>query len=183
MRRVATAAMIVWGLLMGPAAADQKDPELPGLLARLAASADARLSDALEARVWSLWLRHGDGAVGRAMAAGLRAMTEGRNEDAAGDFSEALALAPDFAEAWNRRATVYYLLGRLRQSEGDIARVLALEPRHFGALSGLGLVKTAQGEAGAALEALERAQAVHPMMAGVRERVRALRRRLRGEPI
>ena len=76
---------------------------------------------------------------------------------------------PEFIEAVNQRATVYYLLGDYERSAADIAEVLAAEPRHFGALAGLGLVRREQGRELEALKAFRDALAVYPRMTGARE--------------
>ena len=76
---------------------------------------------------------------------GLQALSDGRNEDALVDFTKATEAQADFAEAWNKQATVNYLLGRYDVAVLDIQKTLELEPRHFGALSGLGLISLALG--------------------------------------
>ncbi|MBA3520594.1 MAG: tetratricopeptide repeat protein, partial [Rhizobiales bacterium] len=85
-----------------------------------------------------------------------------------------VALEPDFAEGWNKRATVHFLEGDYASSIADIRRVLSLEPRHFGALSGLGMILQNIGRKEEALEAFRRALAVHPQMPAIRQRVEAL---------
>ena len=92
-------------------------------------------------------------------------------------------LAPDFAEAWNKRATVLYLRGRLEESVIDVKRTLKLEPRHFGALSGLGLIYLAVGQPEIALKALDAALAIHPQMPGPREKAEQLRDDLKGRKL
>jgi tetratricopeptide (TPR) repeat protein len=86
--------------------------------------------------------------------------------------------APKFAEAWNRRATINYITGKLDQSLSDIDKVLELEPRHFGALSGLGMIRKDRGDERGALEAFRDALAINPYMSNVRDAVRALEKDL-----
>ena len=95
-----------------------------------------------------------------------------------GDFMSALAILdvlteqyPEFAEAYNRRATVLFLMGELERSANDLEQVLRIEPRHFGALGGLGLVRRAQGQLPEALSALREALAVHPFLRGAQQLV------------
>ena len=89
---------------------------------------------------------------------------------------------PAFAEGWNKRATLYWLLGEYEASVADIARTLALEPRHFGALSGLSMIREAQSRPVEALEALEKVLELHPHLAHLQERIDHLTRQL-GEAI
>jgi tetratricopeptide (TPR) repeat protein len=97
-------------------------------------------------------------------------------------FNTAVAQKPDFAEAWNKRATLNYLLRRDAESVEDIERTLELEPRHFGALSGLALVRERQNRPFEALEALERASQIHPQLPNLREWIDRLTAQF-GEPI
>jgi tetratricopeptide (TPR) repeat protein len=93
-------------------------------------------------------------------------------------FSRVVAMAPKFAEGWNKRATVLFLMGRTAESISDIDHVLVLEPRHFGALSGLGLCNARLQKDKAALEAFQRAAAVDPQSEGIRRNIEETRRRL-----
>jgi tetratricopeptide (TPR) repeat protein len=90
---------------------------------------------------------------------------------------------PAFAEAWNKRATVYFLMGAFSQSKRDIAQTIIREPRHFGALSGLGLVETHLGNYAAALKAYEQAAALHPYLKGYEGITSALKKLATGDPI
>ena len=90
---------------------------------------------------------------------------------------------PDFAEAWNKRATVRFLIGNDAGSRRDIARVMELEPRHFGALSGLGMINMRSGDLQAALQAFEAALRVNPHLDQAVDVTEQLRRRLRGQPL
>ncbi|MGE0716920.1 MAG: tetratricopeptide repeat protein [Alphaproteobacteria bacterium] len=164
------------------ARADQTDPRLETLFARLR-QADAFEAPAIEATIWQVW------AITRTEEAilpyrmGVAAMEGGRLAEALAQFDDVVAKAPDFSEGWNKRATVLYLLRRFDESAADVERTLALEPRHFGALAGLGLIRRAQGRDGEALTALERALAVNPHMDQIATAVRDLRRRVRGRAI
>jgi tetratricopeptide (TPR) repeat protein len=116
-------------------------------------------------------------------------MREGNQALAARNYGLALAVfdhvvqrLPDFAEGWNKRATVLWLMDRNSESLKDVARTLALEPRHFGALSGRGMIQIEEGAYEAALKALEAALALHPNMEAMQAMLRDLRLRLKGRP-
>lgn len=177
---LATAATLTVAL---PGAASQTDPRLDGLFARLKAARDGAEADRIEQAIWRLWHVSGDAAVDGVMGRGLEALARRDYLAALEAFDAVVRAAPDFAEGWNKRATAYYLLGGYDASAADIERTLALEPRHFGALSGLGLVRLAQGDERAALDAFERALAAHPHLPGAETHIRALREKLGGRAI
>jgi tetratricopeptide (TPR) repeat protein len=158
--------------------ADQRDARLPQLFAELQAAPDSGSARAIEARIWSLWYEHDDHAIVQLMRQGRAAMARQDHLSALRSFDQVIKIAPDFAEGWNARATLYYLMGRHADSLADIERTLALEPRHFGALSGRGLVYSALEEWELALESFEAALAVHPQMAGPRLNAEAIRKEL-----
>jgi tetratricopeptide (TPR) repeat protein len=112
------------------------------------------------------------------MQQGIRAMERNDFLAAAGIFSELIERAPKFAEGWNKRATAYYKLGEYEASMRDVGAVLELEPRHFAALWGMGLIYVELEADAPALRWFERAQRVHPHLQGASERVAELRRRL-----
>ena len=160
--------------------AAQDDPRLDDLFAELQAL-DKRRDDRarlLQAQIWQIWFEHEDPAVTRIMGTGLDALASSRHEAAIEAFTRVIERAPQYAEAWNRRATTYYLVDRYRDSLEDIDRVLELEPRHFGALAGRGLCLKALGRTAAAIDAFERALEVNPHM----DRVYIELLRLRARP-
>ena len=171
------------GLAPAPAPGAQDDARLPALFEKLADAADSTTAQAIEADIWSIWLESGDPRVDRLMAEGIEAMNEGRHEAALERFDRIVVLAPGFAEGWNKRATVYWLLGRPEDSVADIRRTLALEPRHFGALSGMGLIFLERGDIEGALRAFEAVLAISPESPGTREKVEVLRERLRDREV
>jgi len=166
-----------------PTSGGQNDPRLPPLFRALKSAAGPEEAAPVEAQIWALWTISGDQAVDSLMTVGLAAVRAERYREALAVFDRIVQRRPDFAEGWNKRATVHYLMGNLQQSADDAKRTLALEPRHFGALSGLGLIALAEGDERAALEAFEAALALHPHMAGSTTHIRALRNRLRGRRI
>lgn len=176
--RVLAASVALLLALAGPARADQTDQRLAGLFAQLKATEDPAAAAPLEAEIWSIWTESGKPDVDAAMRDGAAAMTDSDLPRALSVYDRVVALAPDFAEGWNKRATTLYLMGRFNESVADIARVLALEPRHFGALSGLGLCETQLDRLPQAVAAFEQALAVDPAMVSARENIRALKAEL-----
>ncbi len=165
----------------GSAHADQEDGRLKILFDRLAVTADAAEARSLEAAIWRIWLEPGDAKLEAVMAQGIAAMNGGRLGAALAFFDRVTREAPGFAEGWNKRATVHYLMNDFDASVRDIVRTLALEPRHFGALSGLGLINMALERPDAALRAFEQVLEIHPNSAGARAHARRLRDILKGD--
>ena len=135
--------------------ASQNDPRLPQLFEQLKEASTAEEAGLLERAIWQIWLLSGNGIVDAHMLRGLQALGIGDNEAAISSFDQVVELQPDFAEAWNKRATANYMLGRFDASVIDIHKTLSLEPRHFGALSGLGLINLALGREYEALKVFE----------------------------
>jgi tetratricopeptide (TPR) repeat protein len=166
-----------------PAFADQDDPRLDGLFERLQTTSDPTEAHAVEQRIWRVWLESEDATVARLMQQGVLAMRGHDYGAALRTFDRMVEEAPDFAEGWNKRATVHFLMGNWRASVRDIQQTLALEPRHFGALFGLGLIYDALEEPEAALRSFEATLTLNPHSESTRERIEELRRQLRGSPI
>jgi tetratricopeptide (TPR) repeat protein len=167
--------LIAAALASTTANADQSDKGLDDLFRQLAQTKSAQEAQAIESAIWVLWTQHSDERAQRYMTAGIRQLGEGALHDALISFSRLIDMAPGFAEAWNKRATVEYLLNDFDASARDIAETLKLEPRHFGALSGLGLVNIALGRAAAAIAAFEMALAHHPHLGGARQNIEMLK--------
>ncbi len=117
------------------------------------------------------------------MAQGMIAMRRGVLDQALQRFDAIIAHAPDFAEGWNKRATVLYMMGRHDESVADVQHVLNLEPRHYGALSGLGMILIALGREEEALAWLHRALELNPYLDEVRLMVDQIGERLKGKRI
>jgi len=175
------ALALVWS---ATATADQNDPRLDDLFALLAGNLTAAEARQVESQIWQIWYGYdGDNEeVDRLMAMGQFANRSGFIDLAYTFYSRVVEADPEFAEGWNRRATVNYLRGAHRESLADIERTLALEPRHFGALAGQGLVYLALNEPERALAAFEAALAVNPHLSGARANAETLRDRV-GEDI
>ena len=183
--RVLGGALLAVSLAGGAtdAAADQQDPRLGELFVALAEAPDSSTAVTIEAAIWQVWLDGGDAALNELMVQGIEAMNARRFRDAVGRFTALIDSAPAFAEAWNKRATVYYLMDRLEDSVRDIERTLALEPRHFGAISGMGLIFLQRGDEEGALGAFEKVLEIHPHARGAGFYVERLRERLQGKRI
>ncbi len=163
-------AFLVAFLLLVPAAGAAQDAgRLDDLFARLAVAEEAGDARTVERLIWAEWLRSGDGETDVLMKRAITAMAAQHFGKALEILDTVVARAPGFAEGWNKRATVLYLVRRFDESLADIERVLALEPRHFGAISGVALIRLAQGDKAAALAAVLRALEIYPLLPGARE--------------
>ena len=162
----------------GTGFADQTDPRLDALFGRLKTAAGLPESVSIEKEIWAIWLDAPDEATQSLLDSGIDAMGSGDLGGALKAFNGVVALAPAFAEGWNKRATVHYLLNNLQQSLEDIAATLKLEPRHFGALSGRGLVFIKLRDLERALSAFEEVLQVGPQMTGARANIDAIRKLL-----
>ena len=155
-----------------------RDAALRELFARLAGAASAPEASAVEREIWSAWHEIDDELALPWMRRGLEALQARDLTTALSAFDRVTELAPDYAEGWNKRATLHWLRGAFEESIADIDRTLALEPRHFGALSGLAMIREAQGRPFEALEALEKVMHIHPHLPHLRERIEQLSARL-----
>lgn len=128
----------------------------------------------VQAQIWRVWRRSGSESMDFLLIRALEALEEEDHETALVHLDDLVRLAPDFAEAWNQRATVYFLMGDYGRSMRDIETVLSLEPRHFGALSGLGIILDRTGNEKGALEVYRRALEIHPNLQGAQKGVERL---------
>ncbi len=167
--------------LAPPVGGGQNDERLDALFSRLKTTDDNVEGAMLTQLIWEIWHQSDNDNVSELMSEGVGEMSIRNYEAALTAFNEMVEIEPDFAEGWNKRATLYYLMGKYRASISDIERTLDLEPRHFGALAGMGLVFLAVGNNPAALKAFEAALKVNPHMPGPRTHAEELRQRLRNE--
>ncbi len=166
-------------LLISPTTvmADQTDQRLQALFSRLHTTTDANNAAVLANLIWAIWHQSDNEQINELMTRGLTQITSHNYPEATRTFSEMIQIDAGFAEAWNKRATAYYLIGDYLKSAEDIERTLELEPRHFGALSGLGLIMVALGNEEAAINAFEATLAIHPFAEGARQNLETLRAR------
>ena len=164
--------------------ADQNDPRLPKLFESLKSATDAKTAQVTASDIWRIWSEKPDNKrITELLRQGTEQMNAGQLRKAEKLFTLVINAAPDFAEAWNKRATVYFLMGAYDLSKKDIAQTIAREPQHFGAWSGLGLVETHIGNYDAALKAYEKAATIHPFLEGYENMVEKLRKLAQGTPL
>ena len=149
-----------------------------GKLAPLLFDDDQDVRAATEASLWRIWSRSGDRRVDALYKKGLGEMNSGDAEAASATFSEVIRIKPDFAEGWNKRATIYFFLGRYQESIADCEEVMKRNPHHFGALSGFGQNYSKLENFEKALEYFERALAINPNLQGVAMNILGLRKLL-----
>mgnify|MGYP001286727576 FL=1 len=157
--------------------ADQNDPRLEVLFKDLKTSQSMKKASSIELQIWKIWMEHRNPKAKSSMFLGIAAMNNQQFGKALGHFGLLTEIEPDFAEGWNKRATVFYLLGRFNESQEDVERTLKLEPRHFGALSGLGLIRMELRDWPGAISALEAALRLHPHMTGVIRNLKYVRKK------
>jgi len=175
-------AMVV--LAHTPAHADQNDPNLDNLFAALQTSLSTASATSLEREIWAIWTRYPDDqAINRQMDKAINIMNAGRLDVAEAMFSAIISREPAFAEAWNKRATVRFFRGDDSGSADDILQVIKLEPRHFGALLGLGMIKVRAGDLQGALQAYRAAQRINPFLPHIETIISELRQELNGRAL
>ena len=144
---------------------------------------DAESAKHIETRIWALWVASGSDTANLLMSR-VKTATDGKDLDLAIQLlNSVIELRPDYVEAWNRRATIYYLRKDYVRSMGDIRQVLALEPRHFGAISGLGMILQEYGDEKRALDAFRRAVAIHPNLPKLPDLIKSLTEKVEGRDI
>jgi tetratricopeptide (TPR) repeat protein len=157
--------------------------DLAFLFGALKAAPDDESAEAIENRIWAQWLASGSDTVNLLMVR-AKHVIEKENYDLAVRMLDAIIeIRPQYAEAWNRRATVFYLKKDYTSALADLRQVLRREPRHFGALSGLGIIMQDIGDDKHALEAYRAALEVYPRLKGVGDKVKTLTEKVEGRPI
>jgi tetratricopeptide (TPR) repeat protein len=168
-----------------PPRAEHGDPtyNLDTLFGALKIAPDDASAKAIEERIWALWVVSGSDTCNLLMGR-VKASIDDKDYDLAIKLLDAvIALKPDYVEAWNRRATVYFLKQDYGHSLADLREVLAREPRHFGALSGLGLILQDIGDDKHALEAYRKALAIDPHLDSLSDTVKTLTDKVEGRDI
>jgi len=175
-----------------------KPPEPPGKLPKigpdrtrgldflfgaLKAAPDEVSAKAVEAKIWAIWLQTPSDTAALLMARAKAAIDAQQGDIALKLLDATIKLRPDYVEAWNRRATLYYLRNDYGRSLADIQQVLVREPRHFGALAGLGMIMQDLGDEKRALDAFRKALAVNPHLDKVPDLVKTLTEKVEGRDI
>jgi tetratricopeptide (TPR) repeat protein len=156
---------------------------LDTLFDALKVAPDSESAKAIEDRIWAVWMVSGSDTCNVLMGRAKAAADEKDYDLAIKLLNAVVELRPDYVEGWNRRATVYYLKKDYAHSIADIHEVLAREPRHFGALSGLGLILQEIGDDKHALEAFRKVLAIDPHQEHVAETVKSLSEKVEGREI
>lgn len=133
-------------------------------------------SPKVEERIWELWGASDSPTAEVLLTQSSRAIEDGAPAEALSILNRLIGANPDFAEAWNKRATLYFMMRKYDDALSDIAKVLDLEPRHFGALAGKGMILERQKKYAAAREAYEAALAVNPTLEQVKAALKDLDR-------
>lgn len=183
---------------IGPSVTPKKIPQAPAKLPRvtgdktknldflfgaLKAAPDEESAKAVEARIWSLWTATNSDTAALLMLRVKLAM-DSKDMDVALKLLDAvIKLRPDYIEGWNRRATLYYMQNDYTRSMEDIRQVLIREPRHFGALAGLGMIMQETGDEKHALDAFRRALAINPHLEKIPDLVKTLSEKVEGRDI
>src|ERR1700676_3087933 len=181
-----------------PAKQQKKLPEAPGKLPKVGAdrtrgldflfgalkvAPDEASAKHVEARIWALWMQTPSDTAALLMMRAKAAMDAQQMDVALKLLDAVVKLRPDYVEGWNRRATLYYLKNDYAHSLEDIEQVLVREPRHFGALAGLGMIMQDIGDDKRALDAFRKALAVNPHLEKVPELVKTLSEKVEGRDI
>ena len=153
------------------------------LFGALKAAPDADTAKQVEARIWALWTASGSDTANLLMSR-VKTAIEANDLDLAIQLLDSLVrIKPDYVEAWNRRATIHYMRKEFGQSLDDIRQVLSREPRHFGAMSGLGMILQEFGDDKRALDVFRRALEVHPNLPRIPDLVKTLSEKVEGRGI
>src|SRR6187431_1871441 len=181
-----------------PPKAQKKLPEAPSKLPKvgadrtrgldflfgaLKAAPDEASAKHVEARIWAMWLQTPSDTAALLMSRAKVAVDGQKYDVAIKLLDSVIKLRPDYTEAWNRRATIYYLKNDYVHSMQDIQQVLIREPRHFGALAGLGMIMQEVGDDKRALEAFRKALAVNPYLEKLPDLVKSLTEKVEGRDI
>ena len=164
---------------------ERDDPanNLDTLFSALKIAPDEASSKAIEERIWALWLISGSDTCNLLMTR-AKVATDAKDYDLALKLLDSIIeIKPDYVEGWNRRATIYYLKDDYAHAIADIGEVLAREPRHFGALSGLGQMLQEIGDDKDALEAYRKALAIDPHLEHILDVIKTLTDKVEGRDI
>jgi tetratricopeptide (TPR) repeat protein len=166
-----------------PKTSAERTKSLDFLFGALKAAPDEASARHVESRIWAIWMQTPSDTAALLMLRARAAMEAQQMDVALKLLDSVIKLRPDYIEGWNRRATLYYLQNDYARSLADIAQVLSREPRHFGALAGLGMIMQDLGEEKRALEAFRKALAINPHLEKVPDLVKTLSEKVEGRDI
>jgi len=177
--------ILVLGLLFfSNANSEERELELNKLFNQLKNNSDASMAFEVEMKIWNIWSTHpSQENLTQLLANGSNLMTQHKLNKAYETFSKVISLDPNWAEGWNKRATVLYMLGRHEESQEDINEVLKLEKRHFGALSGQGLVQIELKNYERAINSYKEVQKIYPSMQSPKIMIPQLKELIKSESI
>jgi len=161
----------------------ERNRNIDFLFGALKAAPDDTSAKEIENRIWAVWTEAHSETANLLMSRAKKAADDKDYDLALRMLSAVIELKPDFTEAWNRRATIYFLKKDYTNSLADISKVLSREPRHFGALSGLGLIMQEIGDDKHALDAYRKALEVYPRLKGMDEKIKTLKEKVEGRNI
>lgn len=153
------------------------------LLDKLKETKDEAEATSLEEEIWDAWLVSGSATVDTLMQRGLEYQAHEDLESARDAFDKAIALKPDYAEAWNRRAVLFFNDGKYDEAIADLESAITYEPRHFGAWIGLAMIFESIDRPDAALKAYDKALEIHPLAQAAVQGKRRLDRVVNGRPL
>jgi tetratricopeptide (TPR) repeat protein len=163
--------------------ANERDAQLDKLFNELKKNISSS-SSSIAQQIWTLWSTHPtDEKLTSILDEGSRLVQDQKLFKAINIFSDAIELDPTWAEAWNKRATVFYMIGEFQKSQDDIDKVLELEKRHFGALAGQGLVNIKLENYEKAIESYKKAQEIYPAMQSPQTMIRQIKELIKQELI
>jgi tetratricopeptide (TPR) repeat protein len=166
-----------------PQPEEKAGSRLDGLFSELKRERNEKAAERTAGKIWQEWFKSGSASVDLMMQWSSEAM-EAKKFDVALDFlDQVVILKPTYAEGWNRRATVHFMMQNYGKSMADIERTLELEPRHFGAMSGMAEIMKSTGRKELALDAYQRVLEIYPMMRSAQNEVAELSEELAGEGI
>lgn len=172
--------------LLNPPAKDtaaSRSEVLADLFERLRAARDTEEAELVAEAIDKIWRQSGSDTVDLLMARAGEMVRKEKLDVALDILDSVVAIAPDFPEGWNRRATVFFMKRNFRRSLDDLRRVLALEPRHFKAINGLGLIMQELGDKEAALQAFRQVLRIYPRAGETKQLERELAREVEGQGI
>lgn len=161
----------------------EREKTLSDLYALLATADDEESAKAITDAIERVWLHSGSDTIDLLMERSIKAMSEKKTELAMKLLDSVVELAPDFTEAWNRRAYIYFVQNDVDRALGDLRRALALDPHHFKALDGLAQILREIGQKKAALKAFKQLIDVHPYWSGAKQAIEELEREVDGQGI